>query len=180
MTGCSEYNPLMLTITTLQPDQAAEARRVIYTTAHALFQDFPSLEETISYYEQSWPLRDVLDFQRSYVDKCGTFLVVRDGDRIVGTGALRWLELDSGETIQTIAEIKRVWLLPEYQGRGLGYQMMMQLIAFACEKGYVKVRLETSPQYQPRAFAFYQRLGFSVIPRYGDDPDDVGMEMDLS
>jgi len=55
----------------------------------------------------------------------------------------------------------------------------MQLLAVAREKGYTKVRLQTNPAYQQRAFAFYQRLGFYEIPRYGNDPDDVGMELVL-
>jgi N-acetylglutamate synthase-like GNAT family acetyltransferase len=49
--------------------------------------------------------------------------------RIIGTGALQRLD-------ETTGEIKRVWLLPEYQGQGLGYQMMARLIETAREKGY--------------------------------------------
>ncbi len=53
-------------------------------------------------------------------------------------------------------------------------------LEIARQKDYTKVRLETSPQYQPRAFAFYKQIGFVEIPRYGDDPDDVGMELVLT
>lgn len=59
--------------------------------------------------------------------------------------------------------------------------MMMRLLKMARELGYHKVRLETSPAYQQRAFAFYQRLGFTVIPLYkGDEEDDTGMELSLA
>ncbi len=95
-----------------------------------------------------------------------------DEGRIIGTGALRKLE-------EGVGEIKRVWLLPEYQGQGLGYRMMQALIDMARQKGYAKLRLETSPAYQQRAYKFYKKLGFYEIPRYGDDPDDVGMELGL-
>jgi ribosomal protein S18 acetylase RimI-like enzyme len=57
--------------------------------------------------------------------------------------------------------------------------MMMELLSIARSKGYKKIRLETSPVYQPRAYAFYRRLGFHEIPRIGDDPEDVSMEMVL-
>ncbi len=160
-------------ISLLRPDQTDEARRVIYTVAHHLFHDRETLEKTIAVYEHAWPLPDIADFQCAYRDNGGDFLVMTEGGRIIGTGALRRLE-------DTVGEIKRVWLLAEYQGKGLGYQMMMRLLALAREKGYLKVRLETSPAYQPRAFAFYQRLGFYEIPRYGDDEDDVGMELALA
>jgi len=162
----------MIQIHPIQPHQAAEARRVIYSVAHQLFHDRPTLEESIEYYASIWPLHDLDDIQHSYFENGGTFLVICEDARIIGTGALRRLE-------EKVGEIKRVWLLQEYHGQGLGYQTMERLLDAARELGYEKVRLETSPQYQPRAFAFYQKMGFSVIPRYGDDPDDVGMEIDL-
>jgi putative acetyltransferase len=156
----------------LRPEQIEEAKRVIYATAHAQFHDRDTLEEALNYYREIWPLTDIEDFQQRYLENGGTFLVTCEGGRIIGTGALRRLE-------DRVGEIKRLWLLPEFQGQGLGYRMMLELIAAAREKGYTKLRLETSPVYQAQAFAFYRRVGFYEIPRYGDDPDDVGMELDL-
>lgn len=162
----------MTDIAPLRPDQIAEAKYVIYSTAHALFHDKDTLEEAVGYYAQSWPLLDIDDYQNRYNANGGTFLVINDGGRIVGTGALRRLDDSTGE-------IKRLWLLPEYQGQGLGYRLMIQLMALAREKGYTRLRLETSPAYQERAFKFYRQLGFYEIPRYGDDEADVGMELVL-
>ncbi len=160
-------------IISLRPDQVAEARRVIYLTARALFEPKLSIEEAVALFEKDWPIRDVANFQQSYVENGGAFLVICEDGRIIGTGALRKLE-------DGVGEIKRLWLLPEYQGQGLGYRMMLALYKIARENGYRKLRLETSPVYQQRAFAFYKKLGFREIPRYGDDPDDVGMELELS
>lgn len=163
----------MAEIAALEPHEIEEARRMIYAVA---FTQFPTecstLEEAVARFSQTWPLHDLDDYQQRYVQGGGAFLATREGGRIIGTGALRRLE-------EGVGEIKRLWLLPEFQGRGLGYQMMLRLLEIARQKGYAQVRLETSPDYQPRAFTFYQRLGFRVIPRYGDDPDDVGMELDL-
>lgn len=159
-------------IVPLRLDQVYQAKHVIYTVAYDLFHDRDTLEETIAYYEVNWPLVDIDHFQQMYIENGGTFLVLMEDERIIGTAALRRLE-------ETICEIKRLWLLPEYQGQGLGYRMMMELLAVARQMGYRKVRLETSPAYQARAFAFYKRLGFNQIPRFGDDPDDVALEMDL-
>ena len=78
-----------------------------------------------------------------------------------------------------MGEIKRLWLLPAYHGQGLGYRMMLCLIEEARRQGYQALRLETSRQ-QARAYAFYRRLGFYDIPRFGDDPDDVALELLLS
>ncbi len=156
----------------LTPEQIPEAKRVIYTVAHDIFHDRESLEETIAYYQVHWPLLDIDQFHQAYIENGGTFMVLKEGNRVIGTGALRRLEDEVGE-------IKRLWLLPEYQGQRLGYRMMMELLSVARAKEYKIIRLETSPVYQPRAYAFYRRLGFYEIPRFGDDPDDVSMEMVL-
>ena len=165
--------PQQLIFTHLRPEQVAEAKRVIYTVAHELYHERDTLEESIAYYEAALTLKDVEDFQHSYVENGGVFLVITDIERIIGTGALRRLE-------DTVGEIKRLWLLPEYHGRGLGYRMMTRLLAFAREQGYAKVRLETSSSYQRRAYQFYRRLGFYEIPRLSDEPGDVAMELVLN
>ncbi len=171
-----DYNPGMPEITPLRPDQVADAKIAIWTTAYNIWHDRSTLEETIALYRVEWPLQDIDEYEAKYVASGGAFLVVTDGGRVVGTGALR--RLDEG-----IGEIKRLWLMPEYQGQGLGYRMMEQLIGVAREKGYTRLRLETTPAYQTKAFHFYQRLGFYVIPTYSDHPEDdgqVGMELVLS
>ncbi|NTU57263.1 MAG: GNAT family N-acetyltransferase, partial [Anaerolineales bacterium] len=65
-----------------------------------------------------------------------------------------------------------------YHGQGLGYRMMQELFKIARDLGYKVMRLETD-NVQKRAVDFYKRLGFYEIPRFGDDPDDIGMEMYL-
>ncbi len=165
----------MAEITPLRRDQVDEAKRVIYTTAFEIFGDRSTLEEAIAYYQSDWPLNDVDDFEDYYSAGGGIFLVASEGGRIVGTGALRRLD-------DTTGEIKRLWFLPAYHGQGMGYAMMMKLLEVAREKGFTRVRLETSPPWQPRAYEFYKRLGFYEIPRYSDHPEDgdsVGMELML-
>jgi putative acetyltransferase len=164
------YNSSMPAITPIQPEQTAEARQVIYSVAHQQFHSQLTFAEAAARYETTWPIPDIEDYQHAYNEKDGAFLVMCADERIIATGALRRLE-------EGIAEIKRLWLLPEFQGQGLGYQMMSTLISLAKAKGYHTLRLETSPAYQQRAYAFYHQLGFRDIPRYGDDPDDIGMEM---
>jgi ribosomal protein S18 acetylase RimI-like enzyme len=78
-----------------------------------------------------------------------------------------------------VCELKRLWLLSEYHGQGLGHRMMMELLSFARSKRYKVMRLETDNAVQRRAVEFYKRLGFYEIPRFGDDPDDIAMEMHL-
>ncbi len=165
----------MFEIVPLRRDQIAEAKTVIYTTAYNIWHDLDTLEETIAVYRIRWPLHDIDDFENKYVANGGAFLVITEEGRVIGTGALHRLE-------EKVCEVKRLWLLPQYQGQGLGRRMMEQLLDLAREKGYARVRLETTPAYQVKAYNFYRRLGFYEIPTYSSHPEDdgqVGMELIL-
>jgi len=162
----------MIKIRRIQPDEAAVAKQLIYRVAHQVFHDIRPLEESIAFYEARALLHDVDELQQTYFDNDGIFLVMTDHDRIIGTGAIRKIDHE-------ICELKRVWLLFEYHGQGLGYRMMQDLLSFARAKGYVRMRLETDQMHQNRAFNFYKRLGFYEIPRYSDNDEDVAMEMIL-
>lgn len=162
----------MIEIRPIQPNEVAEARRLIFQVAYEIFKETITLEESIAKYSAQGKLQEMDDVQRNYFENGGTFLIVRDNERIIGTGAVRYLE-------EGVCELKRLWLLTEYHGQGLGYRMMQELFAFARAKGYKVMRLETDQAMQARAVEFYKRLGFYEIPRFGDDPDDIAMEIFL-
>jgi putative acetyltransferase len=159
-------------IAPIQPGQVAEARRLIYTVAHPLFHPDRPFAEVVADWDAQGVLADLEDVRRAYFDSGGTFLVMTQAGRVIGTGALQRLA-------EEVAELKRLWLLPEYQGQGLGYRMVMQLFRIARQKGYRIIRLETDPIHQTRAVAFYRRLGFHEIPRYGSEPDAIALEIAL-
>lgn len=162
----------MLKIRHLNPDEIEAAKRLIYRVAHQVFHDVRPLEESIAYYEARGQLHDMDDFENEYFHNDGIFLVMTDSDQIIATGAIRKIDHE-------ICELKRLWLLFEYHGKGLGHRMMQELLSFAREKGYVRIRLETDPSAQSRAFNFYKRLGFYEIPRYSNNEDDVALELIL-
>ncbi len=168
----AQVNPLMIKIRHIQPNEIATAKQLIYRVAHQVFQDTRSLEESMAHYEAQGALHDMDDIQNSYFQNNGVFLVMTDDEQIIGTGAIRKIDVE-------ICELKRLWLLFGYHGKGLGYRMMQELLSFARAKGYHRMRLETDQSAQRRAFEFYKRLGFSEIPRYSDNEDDVAMEMKL-
>lgn len=118
-------------------------------------------------------LKDMDNIEQSYFENGGIFLVMLNNGEMIGTGAIRKLE-------ERVCELKRLWLLIEYHGKGLGYRMIMELLRIAREMGYQKVRLETDPVYQKHAIDFYIRLGFYPIPHYDpSDGTDIAMELVL-
>ena len=162
----------MIEIHRIKPDEWLAAKRVVYRVAQAVFNDPRPLEESIAYYESRHELKDMDDIQKSYLENGGIFLVMTDDDRFICTGAIRKLEKD-------VCELKRLWLLTEYHGRGLGYRMLEELLTFAREAGYKRIRLETDPNAQSQAVSFYKKIGFYEIPGYTDQSGEVAMEMIL-
>ena len=162
----------MIEIRPIQPHEIPEAKLVIFSVAFELFKGADTLEESIVKFSAQGKLSEMDDVQRNYFDNGGTFLVTVKEGRIIGTGAIKYLE-------DGVCEIKRLWLLIEYHGHGFGYRMIQELFNIARQKGYKTIRLETDPVIQNRAVEFYKRLGFYEIPRFGDDPDDIGMELVL-
>jgi putative acetyltransferase len=160
----------MIEIRPIKPDEWKLAKRVIFRVAHEVFNDPLPLDESIAIREGEGKLQEMDDIQHSYFENDGIFLVLTENEQIIGTGAIRRLDADA-------CELKRLWLLDRYQGRGLGYRMMQELLAFARAKGYKRIRLETDPVCQKRAVEFYKRLGFYEIPiPDAIDEEDILME----
>jgi len=162
----------MFNIRRIKQDEVPIAKRLIYRVAHQVFQDTRPLEESIQFYESQGELHDMDDIEQSYLENGGIFLVMTHEDQLIGTGAIRKLDDET-------CELKRLWLLFEYHGQGLGYRMIQELFAFARKKGYQRVRLETDREYQSRALNLYERLGFYEIARYSDNEEDIAMELIL-
>ena len=90
----------------------------------------------------------------------GVFLVIyRDGIAI-GCGAFRLI--DAGT-----AELKRMYVVPEARGTGLGGRLVDDLEAEARAMGASRLILETGI-WQEAALALYRRKGFEPIPLYGE------------
>ena len=163
----------MTEIRPIQPHEIEEAKLVIFKVAYEVFKEEVTLEASIAKYSAMGVLNDMDDVQKNYFDNGGIFLVTVNDDRMIGTGAIRFLE-------EGVCELKRMWLLTEYHGQGLGYRMIQELFSIARKKGYKRIRLQTDNVVQTQAINFYTKLGFYEIPRYeGDDPEDMAMELTL-
>ncbi|HHB1426521.1 TPA: GNAT family N-acetyltransferase [Serratia odorifera] len=111
-----------------------------------------------------------LDFSTVSDDKLRC-VIARDENGVpAGCGALYFQ--DGG-----FAEVKRVYIRPEYRGRKLGEQIVASIESLALEHGCHQLRLETGMRQQP-AIALYRRCGYVVceaFPPYSADPLSVFM-----
>ena len=92
----------------------------------------------------------------------GAFLVMRTDHETVGCGGVQ--PFDDGT-----AEIKRMWIHPDWRGLGLGGRMLTRLEAVARKLGRARVVLDTN-ETLTEAIAMYERAGYHSIERYSDNP----------
>ncbi|HEY2372001.1 MAG TPA: GNAT family N-acetyltransferase [Gaiellaceae bacterium] len=93
-----------------------------------------------------------------FVEPHGVFIVVRDGRRAVACGGVCRFDEARGE-------LKRMYVLPEARGRGLGRRVLVELEAQATRLGYRALVLETGDR-QEAALGLYVSAGFERIPCY--------------
>jgi GNAT superfamily N-acetyltransferase len=66
-------------------------------------------------------------------------------------------------------EIKRMYVVPEARGRGVGRQLLVALESTAVEFGYGVARLDTGPR-QPDAERMYRAAGYRPIDNFNANP----------
>lgn len=63
-------------------------------------------------------------------------------------------------------EVKRMFVLPAYRGRGHAKEVLKELETWTAELNYSACILETGLM-QPEAIALYKKCNYSIIPNYG-------------
>jgi putative acetyltransferase len=64
-------------------------------------------------------------------------------------------------------EVKRMFVRPEFRGKGMSRLILAELEKWAAELGYIKSVLETGNQ-QVEAIHLYHNFGYTEIPNYGN------------
>ncbi len=98
---------------------------------------------------------DVYAIEESYLNNQGEFLIGELDSVFVAMGALR-------RTTPERAEIKRMRVLPDYQGRGFGQIILTELESRARELGYKTLHLDTGVVQVP-AQKLYEKNGYRRV-----------------
>jgi putative acetyltransferase len=161
----SSVSPVVKTLTFTQaesPTQIAQARELFREYAQSLgfslcFQNFDE---------------ELASLPGCYAPPHGCLLLVEYEGQLAACVALH--KLDS-----TICEMKRLYLRPQFRGKGLGRTLAERIIAEARQIGYRHMRLDTVEPIMKDAVAMYRKLGFKEIDPYCSNPIAGALYMEL-
>jgi putative acetyltransferase len=144
------------------PSQIAQARELFLEYAQSLgfslcFQNFD---------------KELAGLPGDYAPPQGRLLLADYAGQIAGCVALHRLEPDT-------CEMKRLYLRPQFRGKGLGRALADRIISEARQIGYRRMRLDTVEPVMKDAVAMYRRIGFREIAPYCANPIAGALYMEL-
>lgn len=116
--------------------------------------------------------RELAGLPGDYSPPEGRLLLAHVEGELAGCVALHKLQPE-------ICEMKRLYLRPEFRGKGLGCVLAKTVIAEARSIGYKVMRLDTVEPVMKDAVALYRQLGFYEIEPYRLNPMPGTLYMEL-
>jgi len=143
-------------------EQAAEVRELFLEYARSLTFDlcFQSFD------------KELAGLPGDYAPPEGRLLLAIFDGQTAGCVALHKIE-------NHVCEMKRLYVRPQFRGKGLGKALAERIIHEAREIGYKKLRLDTVEPVMRAAVAMYRQLGFQEIEPYRANPIEGALYMEL-
>jgi len=116
--------------------------------------------------------KELAELPGAYAPPGGRLLLALDDNELAGCVALRRLN-------DNVCEMKRLFLRPQFQGRGLGRELAERIIEEGRAIGYQKMRLDTLSEQMGSAIRVYRALGFQEIAPYYKNPVPGALFMEL-
>jgi putative acetyltransferase len=105
-------------------------------------------------WEASGADKDVVEVETAYLNVGGEFWVIERQKQIVGTAA--YYPIARGKQA---VEIRKMYLLPEVRGKGLGKYLLKQLEEAIAEAGFQEIWIETASVLK-EAVILYENSGY--------------------
>jgi putative acetyltransferase len=97
--------------------------------------------------------------QFNKIDLIRYVVVAYNDQQAVGCGAIK-------EYSEGIMEVKRMYVVPEYRGKGVATLVLKELEKWSLELNFTRLILETGIK-QPEAIGLYTKNEYTKIPNYG-------------
>ena len=115
--------------------------------------------------------KEMAEFAHMYGPPQGLFILAFDEALLAGGVGLR-------EFAPGVSEMKRLFVLDQFKGKGVGKVLCKALIEQARKAGYLSMRLDTLERLEP-ARRLYLELGFKEIEAYRYNPSPGVLYMEL-
>ena len=116
--------------------------------------------------------KELAELPGDYAPPEGRLLLAEYDSELAACVALHKLE-------PGICEMKRLYLRPQFRGKGLGRALADRIIADARQIGYHRMRLDSVEPVMKDAVAMYRKLGFKQVAPYRPNPIAGAMYMEL-
>jgi len=163
MLSANTHNPGLQALQVESPEQIAAIRELFLEYAQSLgfslcFQSFD---------------KELAELPGDYAAPEGRLLLATCEGQSAGCVALHKLDHE-------ICEMKRLYIRPEFRGKGLGKILAKRIIGEAHQIGYKQLRLDTVEPLMRTAVKMYRTLGFREIAPYRPNPIEGALYMEIS
>ena len=117
---------------------------------------------------------DIVNIENTYM-RHGCFWCLFDDEELVGMIAVRCID-----NINEIAELKRLYVLPEHQGKSYGGLLFRLAMDYTKEQGYKIIRADTRHD-RAASLHLIENYRFRRVERYNDNEfAELYFELDLT
>jgi putative acetyltransferase len=134
------------------PDEIEEVRHLFWE-----YETFLGVDLSFQCFED-----ELVTLPGKYAPPTGALFIAVNGEQTAGCVALRKLE-------DAVCEMKRLFVRPQFRGRGLGRQLAVRIVDEAIRLGYSMMLLDTLDRLE-KAMKLYESLGFVRTKPYYHNP----------
>jgi len=116
--------------------------------------------------------KELAELPGDYAPPAGRLLLAIFQGELAGCVALHAFQPE-------ICEMKRLYLRPQFRGKGLGRALTEKIVEEARAIGYKRMRLDTVGPVMQDAVAMYRKLGFREIAPYRPNPMQGTLYLEL-
>jgi putative acetyltransferase len=140
-----------------------------YSNAGDLFKEYAAwlgIDLSFQHFEE-----ELAELKTMYKVPYGGIILCKAENQIIGCVGIRKIDNE-------IAELKRMFIKPAFQGKGTGRELLQKAVEFAWLLNYKIIRLDTL-NYMTPVIKLYKSYGFYEIPAYYYNPNETAVYFEL-